>query len=70
MLNSVATNTMLFKSRKLKDKIPLLIESFLQRDTGRAAKSKLDVSLATSLIWRSELAACTQSFSLLIKGYD
>lgn len=58
---TITTDTIFYRSHILKDKLPILIDSFINRDTIRKTKEKLGVSLSTALIWRSKLAIYSQN---------
>ncbi len=49
------TNTLLYRTKKLNDKLALFLECFINKDTIRNTARKCEVSLSTSLIWRNKI---------------
>lgn len=52
---SERTNTLLYRSKKLSNSLPTMIECILNRDTIRNTKIKCGISLETALNWRHKI---------------
>ena len=52
---SERTNTLLYRSKKLANCLPTIIECILNKETIRKIKGKCDISLETALNWRNKI---------------